>query len=216
MLLLHPHTTGNSDTALALSDSNINLTNIMLMSTNLRNSRLRELSAEGALNADWTVIAQHGDFPTIWDAERVSLFMNRYKKRLFVFLSESAKIIGVLMADPLAYASGIGRSKNTTSVEYLDVDDRTRGVGIGGQLLQYFLAAMRKEGLVKVGLDSLNGAVPFYRRFGFNVNDHWSTPPGFTEMFLNLADAVRANKLKRRKPTWSLRDVTSRKGRRRL
>jgi hypothetical protein len=43
-------------------------------------SRLRELSAEGALHADWTVIAQHGDFPTIWDAERVSLFMNRYKK----------------------------------------------------------------------------------------------------------------------------------------
>ena len=175
-------------------------------------SRLRELSADGALNADWSGLAQNGDFPLRWVAKQLSFYMKRWEKRLFVFLSESSKIIGVLMADPLAYAS----DSNTTSIEYLDVDDRTRERGVGGQLLQYFLAAMRKEGIAGVGLDSLRDAVPFYKRFGFKVNDHWSTPPGFTEMFLNLADAVRANKLKRRKPTWSLRDVTSRKGRRRL
>ena len=47
-------------------------------------SRLRELSADGALNADWSGLAQNGDFPLRWVAKQLSFYMKRWEKSFYM------------------------------------------------------------------------------------------------------------------------------------
>lgn len=125
----------------------------------------------GAVTNDYTVRAAR------WDAERES--MRAVRREVFIVEQRvpeeeewdamDALCLHALALDAKGVPMGTGRLAPDGKIGRMAVLKPWRGAGVGAALLRFLVDAARQRGLRGCHMNAQSYAVPFYTRYGFEV-----------------------------------------------